>query len=168
MNKFNKLRWLHSAECSYIMNWEICGRKRVWSVFKYNPDVSRSNTGFPKQDTGTISPYFNWQGNLLLSCNEVRPFSDHRLPPVMFQIGVILCRVSESVSWACSPPFAGRVQTIYFYKQTNKHSTWPVVRKRTIPTERPPLVGEVSANFCGQRVSRSQRNGSPWPLISVS
>jgi hypothetical protein len=23
------------------------------------------------------------------------------------------------------------------------------VRKRTIPTEGPPLVGEVSANFCG-------------------
>jgi hypothetical protein len=26
---------------------------------------------------------------------------------------------------------------------------WLLVRKRTIPTERPPLVGEVSANFCG-------------------
>jgi hypothetical protein len=24
-----------------------------------------------------------------------------------------------------------------------------VVRKRTIPTERPPLVDEVSANLCG-------------------
>jgi hypothetical protein len=24
-----------------------------------------------------------------------------------------------------------------------------VVRKRTIPTERPPLVGEFSANLCG-------------------
>ena len=24
-----------------------------------------------------------------------------------------------------------------------------VVRERTIPTERPPPVGEVSANFCG-------------------
>jgi hypothetical protein len=24
-----------------------------------------------------------------------------------------------------------------------------LVRKRTIPTEQPPLVGEVSANFCG-------------------
>jgi hypothetical protein len=24
-----------------------------------------------------------------------------------------------------------------------------LVRKRTIPTERKPLVGEVSANFCG-------------------
>jgi hypothetical protein len=42
-----------------------------------------------------------------------------------------------------------------------------VVRKRTIPTERPPLVSEASANFCGERVPRGQRNGSPWPLISV-
>jgi hypothetical protein len=42
-----------------------------------------------------------------------------------------------------------------------------VVRKQTIPTERPPLVGEVSANFYGYRVWRGQRNGSPRPLISV-
>jgi hypothetical protein len=42
-----------------------------------------------------------------------------------------------------------------------------LVRERTIPTERPPLVGEVIANFCGQRVSRGQRDGFPWSLISV-
>jgi hypothetical protein len=30
-----------------------------------------------------------------------------------------------------------------------KKTPWPLVRKRTIPTERTPLVGEVSANFCG-------------------
>jgi hypothetical protein len=29
-----------------------------------------------------------------------------------------------------------------------KKPPWPLVRKRTIPTERPPLIGEVSANFC--------------------
>jgi hypothetical protein len=29
------------------------------------------------------------------------------------------------------------------------------------PTERPPLVGDVSANFGGYRVSRGQRNNSP-------
>jgi hypothetical protein len=36
-------------------------------------------------------------------------------------------------------------------KQTNEQKTNPValVRERTIPTQRPPLVGEVSANFCG-------------------
>jgi hypothetical protein len=37
-----------------------------------------------------------------------------------------------------------------------------VVLKRTIPTERPPLVGEVSANLCGWRVWRGQRNEVPW------
>jgi len=41
-----------------------------------------------------------------------------------------------------------------------------LVRTRTIPTERPPPVGEVSA-FADRGVSRGQRNGSPQPLISV-
>jgi hypothetical protein len=31
----------------------------------------------------------------------------------------------------------------------HKKTPWPLVRKRTIPTERPPLFGEVSANVCG-------------------
>jgi hypothetical protein len=42
-------------------------------------------------------------------------------------------------------------------KQTNS-ILW--VRERTIPTERPPLLGEVIANFCGWRVPRGPRNGS--------
>jgi hypothetical protein len=42
-----------------------------------------------------------------------------------------------------------------------------LVRKRTMPTERPPLVSEVSANLCGYRVLRGQRNEFPRPLISV-
>jgi hypothetical protein len=37
------------------------------------------------------------------------------------------------------------------------------VRERTIPTERPPLVGEVSANFL-----RGQRNWSPRPYSLIS
>jgi hypothetical protein len=31
----------------------------------------------------------------------------------------------------------------------HKKTPWLLVRKWTIPTERPPLVGEISANFCG-------------------
>jgi hypothetical protein len=38
-----------------------------------------------------------------------------------------------------------------------------LIRERTIPIERLPLVGEVSANFCGWRVSRGQRNESLLP-----
>jgi hypothetical protein len=36
------------------------------------------------------------------------------------------------------------LQVFQLYKKT----PWLLVRKRTIPTERPPLVGEVSGNFC--------------------
>jgi hypothetical protein len=38
-----------------------------------------------------------------------------------------------------------------------------LVGKQTIPTERRPHVGEVCVNFCGQTVSRGQRNGSLRP-----
>jgi hypothetical protein len=34
-------------------------------------------------------------------------------------------------------------------KQKQKKNPWPLDRKRTISTERPPLVDEVSANFSG-------------------
>jgi hypothetical protein len=42
------------------------------------------------------------------------------------------------------------------------------VRERTISTERPPLVDEVSANFWGKKVPRGQRDGSlrPYSLLS--
>jgi hypothetical protein len=42
------------------------------------------------------------------------------------------------------------------------------VRERTIPTERPPFVGEVIANFCGWRVPRGQRDGSLRPYSRFS
>jgi hypothetical protein len=34
-------------------------------------------------------------------------------------------------------------------KVSKKKMSVALVRKRTITTERPPLVGAVSANFCG-------------------
>ena len=39
-----------------------------------------------------------------------------------------------------------------------------LVRERTIPTERPPPVGEVVPTFAGRGVSRGQRNESPRPF----
>jgi hypothetical protein len=57
--------------------------------------------------------------------------------------------------------------TVRIFYQRPKKNSGPLARQRTIPTERPPLVGEISANFSEQRVSRGQRNESPRPLISV-
>jgi hypothetical protein len=61
--------------------------------------------------------------------------------------------------------FWDRIEYMNRPKQTNS-MVW--VRERTIPTERPPLVGEAIANFCGYRVPRGQRDGSlrPYPRFS--
>jgi hypothetical protein len=39
--------------------------------------------------------------------------------------------------------------TLWLRVYNNKKNSMVWVRERTIPTEGPPLVGEVSANFCG-------------------
>ena len=43
--------------------------------------------------------------------------------------------------------YVSRVGVNIIYK--TKLNSVALVRERTIPTERPPPVGEVSANFCG-------------------
>jgi hypothetical protein len=51
----------------------------------------------------------------------------------------------------------------YLGNLSNKKQTpWPLVRERTIPTERPPLVDEIlMSTFVDRGVSRGQRGGSP-------
>ena len=46
----------------------------------------------------------------------------------------------------------------------SKKNSVALVRERTIPTERPPPVGEVVPTFAGRGVSRGQRNESPRPF----
>ena len=45
--------------------------------------------------------------------------------------------------------FIGRVCLHDIFWTKLKLNSVAIVRERTIPTERPPPVGEVSANFCG-------------------
>jgi hypothetical protein len=54
-------------------------------------------------------------------------------------------------------PWQNWTQDLYIYifamqkEPNNNNKSVALVRERTIPTERPSLVGEVSANFCGKR-----------------
>jgi hypothetical protein len=45
--------------------------------------------------------------------------------------------------------FSVRVSRNGFDSDRMKRTPWLLDCVRTIPTERPPLVGEVSGNFCG-------------------
>jgi hypothetical protein len=58
----------------------------------------------------------------------------------LFYIFIAICDLFTN-----SPSYL-QVVFYYFLYQTNSGA---LVRKRTIPTERPPHVGEVSANFSG-------------------
>jgi hypothetical protein len=58
-----------------------------------------------------------------------------------------------------------RLETLLKLKIRNSVA-W--VCERTTSTERLPLVGEVSANFCGKRVPRGQRDGSLGPYSRFS
>jgi hypothetical protein len=62
--------------------------------------------------------------------------------------------------YCCVVSWTGKVRSEFSCPKLNSVA-W--VRERTIPTELPPLVGEVIANFCGSRVPRGQRDGSLRP-----
>jgi hypothetical protein len=49
-----------------------------------------------------------------------------------------------------------------------KKTLWPESAKQTIPTEQPPLVSEIRANFCGQKVPRGQSDGFVRPYSRFS
>jgi hypothetical protein len=56
-----------------------------------------------------------------------------------------------------SPPSSAEVKKTWIYTSTppyvsivkHRYLSVALVRERTTPTDRPPLVGEVSANVCG-------------------
>jgi hypothetical protein len=48
-------------------------------------------------------------------------------------------RTQDSVQW----PHLVSALMNYQVPQKNKQTPWPLVRERTIPTERPPLVDEI-------------------------
>jgi hypothetical protein len=95
-----------------------------------------------------------------------RPMMDQYYIQYTWKIFLLVCKTSMVTThvfayWYDIPHFVLQLP------EEKKKNSVAVVRKQTIPTEWPPLVSEVSANLCGKRVLRGQRNKFPRPLISV-
>ena len=77
------------------------------------------------------------------------PFENRTVYEIMWKN--IVERGRPQITWrvrvACCIPKAADRHSEYVIK--TKLNSVALVRERTIPTERPPPVGEVSANFCG-------------------
>jgi hypothetical protein len=56
-------------------------------------------------------------------------------------------RLMKTLAYWFMPIFSVIAQP--YKEKKHKKNSVALVRKQTIPTERPPLFGEVSANFCG-------------------
>ena len=63
------------------------------------------------------------------------------------------CHKNRCSLWVVTWPHVKtlRNSTAIYLTITNNNNSVALVRERTIPTERLPPVGEVSANFCGKR-----------------
>jgi hypothetical protein len=56
----------------------------------------------------------------------------------------------DSSGWGYAPVAnSGAQESAYGFHKTKKLNSVALVRKRTIPTEGPPLVAEVGVNLCG-------------------
>jgi hypothetical protein len=88
-----------------------------------------------------------------ISCMERKFLCDTRSKPVLRPIQtclpeVLTPNIKSTWAWICRD-----IECVMprhsLCKNKSKQTPWLLVRKRTIPTERPQLVDEVSANFCG-------------------
>jgi hypothetical protein len=94
---------------------------------------------------------------------------------LQIHFSITLLLKHPSIGWITVGPrqwihFWFQVQWVHQHAMANeaKLNSMVWVRERTIPTERPPLLREVIANFCGWRVPRSQRDGSLRPYSRFS
>jgi hypothetical protein len=85
-------------------------------------------------------------------------FKHHALRPLLHAV-----KITRSILSLCLLN-GNKKDTKYGDKQQT--NSVALARKRTIPTKRPPLVGEVSANFCGEGVAWSAQR-IPMAVFSV-
>jgi hypothetical protein len=87
---------------------------------------------------------------------------------------ILVQTFADGVAWSARQNPHGRL--LSFIDHPNCYSRevyprkqlhlWLPVCKQSIPTTWLPLFSKVTVTFCGWRLSRGQRSGSPWPLIS--
>jgi hypothetical protein len=103
------------------------------------PNSFYGNGSFLKADSSSTTqdiPNILWNLKMSLPCPRYHITGSYSEPDSSTPYPGVFLLISISIS------------SYIHLTKTNKNSV-ALVRKRTIPTERPPLVDEVSANFSG-------------------
>jgi hypothetical protein len=89
----------------------------------------------------------NWAGT---KCRLLKISEWNLSRPVWFKNRILLLKMSGFIKRILvSRVYVSFMQKKQERNQINNNSSVALVRERAIPTERPPLVNEVSANFWG-------------------
>jgi hypothetical protein len=145
---WNELNWIKHA-CSRAWWKLLCGV--MSKTFEQLKRKIRERT------SPVLVPY--WTLNVKLSLFTIEPCAFNGFHIEVYWIALLLrhtCYCSEEIKTLTSVMHIKKLNSV----------AW--VRERTTPTEQPPLVGEISTNFCGQSVPRGQRDGSLRPYSRFS
>jgi hypothetical protein len=115
-----------------------------WLLF--GMQMNRLNCSCQRHDSCLVLRTMGWDKIATLSfqprsVNDITRQTVPLLRNVLFELTVAKYGMN-----AASGILETRYGTLFVCKET---SLWLLVRKRTVTTDRPQLVGEVSANFCG-------------------
>jgi hypothetical protein len=114
------------------------------------------------------SPCYSWfQKCSILICHMFLPSSRCHKPCLCVGLAwsVWITQLSRCASGPVIPFLSINIKIEVYHNKTNSVA---LVRERIIPTERPPLVGEVSANLCWQRGVVWSARGIPTAVFSIS
>jgi hypothetical protein len=112
------------------------------------------------------------QAGSCCTCPDVRLYMDAVLFPPQEIVALVYSLVtnyinnskSNNVMFCCSLHTA-MLKVISNLNSKTKKNSVVLGREQTIPTERQPLVGEVSANFWEERVSSGNLNSNPFKIF---
>jgi hypothetical protein len=135
-------RWKQNGP--FPNRWWMVGKTYARSLLRYVWPVTGAH--YTKLGLFTLPPSLYVAVALLFGLHTVT------LTSLLFTFHWPMCTVGE-----------GHIAV--YNKQTNSTA---LVRERTIPTERPPLVGQVNANFCWSRGCRVVSATDPHGRILVS
>jgi hypothetical protein len=81
----------------------------------------------------SIDGYYLWLKNVVFWDAFIAAFWD------LYCVSLVRTDVSENIS-SSSSEFRTMIRFLYVKQKTNKQTPWPLVRERTIPTERPRFL----------------------------
>jgi hypothetical protein len=136
--------------------WSLPGDLYFFSFIRSEQKLTTH--GHNTESSSLLHSKYNWKLNRICCAQDLNRRSSE---------SDTLCTV-WCTGWNLLQAEVQRTEVAQLWIRTAQSNSVALVRQQTMPTERPPLVAEVSANSCRYRVSRGHRIRSLRPYSRLS